>query len=43
VNDGKLKETFGPVRKRLNVPFDIEDGESLDNNDIDDFDFGSSK
>ena len=36
VNDGKIKETFGPVRKRLNVP-DEED------NDSNDFDFGSSK
>lgn len=36
VNDGKIKETFGPVRKRLNVP----DEEDSDSND---FDFGSSK
>lgn len=36
VNDGKIKETFGPVRKRLNV-FDEEDSDSND------FDFGSSK
>ena len=36
VNDGKIKETFGPVRKRLNVP----DEEYSDSND---FDFGSSK
>ena len=36
VNDGKIKETFGSVRKRLNVP----DEEYSDSND---FDFGSSK
>lgn len=36
VNDGKIKETFGPVRKSLNVP----DEEDSDSND---FDFGSSK
>lgn len=36
VNDGKIKETFGPVRKRLNVP----DEEDSDSND---FDFGSSR
>lgn len=30
-------------RKMLNVPFDTEDGKSLDNNDSNDFDFGSSK
>ena len=31
VNDGKIKETFGPVRKRLNVP----DEEDSDSNDFD--------
>lgn len=36
VNDGEIKETFGPVRKRLNVP----DEEDSDSND---FDFGLSK
>lgn len=36
VNDGKIKETFGPVRKRLNVP----DEEDSDSND---FDFGLSE
>lgn len=36
VNDGKIKETFGLVRKRLNVPYE-EYGDSND------FDFGSSK
>jgi len=35
-NDGKIKESFGSVRKRLNVP----DEEDSDSND---FDFGSSK
>lgn len=36
VNDRKIKETFGPVRKTLNVP----DEEDSDSNY---FDFGSSK
>lgn len=36
VNDGKIKETFGPVRKRLNVPYE-------EDSDSNDFDFGSSK
>lgn len=36
VNDGKIKETFGPVRKRLIVPAE-------EDSDSNDFDFGSSK
>ena len=36
VNDGKIKDTFGSVRKRLNVPYE-------EDSDSNDFDFGLSK